>query len=117
MLDTGRCHFRRDQCSCFRIDHGKIHEPQIAAKSLKTADAFIVIQKVTAPVQIELVAVHFDSLQLMRRKAMENINTRIITQFNLLGIGQDLVRVNLLFDDPQPVAHHHDLVKNSLIFA
>src|SRR3990172_3413307 len=38
----------------------------------------------------------------------------VLLQVHLVGVGQDLVSVDLLFQDPHAVPHHHDFVEECL---
>ena len=65
MTDLCRRHVQGKKPACPGIDLREIHESQVAAKGLVSADAFIIVQKVAAPVQDELAPVYFDRLHVM----------------------------------------------------
>jgi hypothetical protein len=62
------------------IDFRKVHEHQIVSIPLVSFDAFIIVQKITAPVENEPVAVNLYGLRMMRRMAVEDGDPGAIDQ-------------------------------------
>src|SRR3990172_670515 len=73
-------HSQGKKLACLRIHLSEIHEPEVGAKRLISADSFIVVQKVAATVEDELAAVHLDRFQVMGRMAMNDIHARLVNK-------------------------------------
>lgn len=57
-----------------RGDISEVHQHQVPAKFLVTADPFVVIEEITAAIENEPIAVNVDGPRMMRRMAVDDRN-------------------------------------------
>jgi hypothetical protein len=74
-------HVQLSEIAAREINAGEIHQREVIEKFLVAADAFVVIQEVSTPIQDEAIAIDFHCNRVMRGVAVDNGNTCIVDEF------------------------------------